>query len=384
MSQPKIHLRALPNVEFVHGYPGIPASPDRQQANVRGTLELRVSQQSVKAKLLKIELRKIESIPGTGNRAEELIDLIGQPITLWQAAAEGDTLGSRDFPFNIRIPETVPPSVALRGGAGIRYEVTGILLMKGKKGMFRREASITITHSVAVVIDKHELHSTWPIYAQPESRQVVREDLLSLIIDRSSTCFAPGDKIVVVATLKTDNLTPVVLRSFEYYLVETVTFQGGHNPSKKHGTAAPQISLIAEQKLALSLTLYGGTQHRVELGCILPQNHTTSTISSARHIDVSYKARIRTILDHLPPLEMELPVTITNWPRHVSAELIRRIGAIPNLSTSRQAAGRPTMPPPMPPPTGALPNIPGIPEGPPAVPPKADIPSSRGLMSSLA
>jgi len=129
---------------------------------------------------------------------------------------------------------------------------------------------------------------------------------------------------VVVATLKSDNLTPVVLRGFEFLLLETITFQGGQHPhGKKIGPISPQITTIGEQKVPLSVTLYGGTQHKIELGCGLPPNHTTSSVISGTHIAVSYKTLIRAVLDFMAPLEMELPITTTNWPRHVSGELMR-------------------------------------------------------------
>lgn len=184
---------------------------------------------------------------------------------------------------------------------------------------------MTISHSVSVVIDKHELHSTWPVYAQPESCQAVRDDGLVLIVDRGNTCFGPGDRVVIIATLKSDNLTPIVVRGFEFYLVEIISFIAGQQPHGKHkgGNIITTITVIGEHKIPLSLTLYGGTQHKTELGCVVPPSHTTSTINTARHVDVSYKMKVKVNLDFIAPVEMELPVTMTNWPRNVSAEIVR-------------------------------------------------------------
>jgi len=108
----------------------------------------------LKAKWVKVELRKIETLPG-GGQANTYIDMIGEsPLTVWQAKGEWDELQTvspnyngganslifisvlqHDFPFQIRIPETVPPSIALERGAGIKYELVASVFVKGKKSV---------------------------------------------------------------------------------------------------------------------------------------------------------------------------------------------------------------------------------------------------------
>jgi hypothetical protein len=52
-------------------------------------IEVRVNQQGVKAKWVRIELRKIEVLPG-GGQAGTFFDYVGQsPVNLW-TATEGD------------------------------------------------------------------------------------------------------------------------------------------------------------------------------------------------------------------------------------------------------------------------------------------------------
>ena len=95
----RIHI-----LSFATGYPGIPpGGPDRPQAAVKGVrpidnsdipftpqchpqaIEVRVAQQGVKAKWVRIELRKIETLPG-GGVANTFFDFVGQsPINLWQS-----------------------------------------------------------------------------------------------------------------------------------------------------------------------------------------------------------------------------------------------------------------------------------------------------------
>lgn len=175
-----------------------------------------------------------------------------------------------------------------------------------------------MTSVVPIVIDKHELHSTWPIYGQHDSRQVSREDGLILIVDRGNTCFAPGDPLAIIATVKSENLRPVVVRSLELTLEEWITFHGASQGlGKKSAANVNTVNIIGEHKLPLSYTLYGGTQQRVELAVNIPPNHTTTSVTAGRHIDIAYKMRVRCFLDNTPTFEIDLPFTMTNWPRYV-------------------------------------------------------------------
>ncbi|TFK46684.1 hypothetical protein OE88DRAFT_1739297 [Heliocybe sulcata] len=332
MSQAKLTLRPPPNVEFVLGYPGIPPSgADRPQAAVKGTLELRVGPQGIKAKWVRIELRKVETLPG-GGTLSTYYDFVGQsPINLWQSSDDYGTLHTQDFPFYIRVPESIPPSLALERGAGIRYELVAMACLKGKKGFFRRTKAVTITTMSPVVIDKHELHSTWPIYCQPEIRNVTQDGVI-LTVERSNTCYGPGDRVSVFATVKSDTLHTIILRGFEFVLREHVVFRAGPQATGKKAAPQVKVSIVGEQKVPVNATLYGGTQHRAELACMIPQNHTSATLNSARHIDITYHLGVKALMGTGKPLIMDLPVVVSNWPRSVSAEAVRRIGPAPSLS----------------------------------------------------
>lgn len=98
-------------------------------------------------------------------------------------------------------------------------------------------------------------------------------------------------------------------------LKETIIFRSGAHASGKK--AAPQVrtTIIGEQKVPVNLTLYGGTQHRAELATMVPQGHTTTTVTAARHIDITYSIVVNAVFPAGKPLLMELPVTISNWPR---------------------------------------------------------------------
>lgn len=56
--------------------------------------EVRLGTQGVKAKYVRIELRKIETLPGGGTQST-FFDYVGQsPINLWQSSEEFSTLQS--------------------------------------------------------------------------------------------------------------------------------------------------------------------------------------------------------------------------------------------------------------------------------------------------
>ncbi|KAF9532758.1 hypothetical protein CPB83DRAFT_580351 [Crepidotus variabilis] len=343
MSQVKLNLQPPPNVDFVTGYPGIPPGPDRPQASVKvfaylghQAVEVRVPQTGVKAKWVRIELRKVETLPG-GGPGNTYHDNVGpSPVPLWTSSDEYGHLRSQDFPFSIRIPESIAPTIALDNKAGIGYELLASVCTKGKRGFLRKAKSVVVSVSSPVIIDKHELHSTWPVYCQQETRHL-EQDGVNLIVERNRTCFGPGDRISVMATVKSDSLHTVILRGFEIALRETTVFRPGLMPGKRTAPLSKQTS-ISENKVPVNQTLYGGTTHSLELACMVPANHTTPTLTSARYIDVTYTLCVRALMGTGTHVLMELPIMISNWQREVSFEAISRIGPTPGLSLLANAA----------------------------------------------
>ncbi|KAJ6547334.1 hypothetical protein B0H19DRAFT_1165088 [Mycena capillaripes] len=331
MSQVKLTLRPPPNVDFVHGYPGIPPGPDRPQAAVKGAIEVRVGPQGAKAKWVRIELRKVETLPG-GGVVNTFHDFVGpSPVNLWSASEEYGLLRSQDFPFSIRIPESIPPSIDLQNRAGINYELLASVCTKGKKGFLRKRKSVVVSTQADILIDKHELHSTWPVYCQPETRNIAQEGV-TLIVERNATCYGPGDRVSLFATVKSDALHTVILRGFELTLKESTIFRAGPYTSGKKSAPQVRVLTISENKFPINATLYGGTQHRTELNCMISPDHTTTTLNAARHIDITYTLNVKALMGTGTPLIMDLPVIVSNWQRAVSAEAIRRIGPAPSLS----------------------------------------------------
>ncbi|KAF8703957.1 hypothetical protein AX14_007634, partial [Amanita brunnescens Koide BX004] len=125
MSLVQLNLRPPPNTDFVIGDRGIPPNgTDGPQAAVEGTVEVRVTAEGVKAKWVKIELRKAETLPG-GDAANASCDLTGPgSVTLWTSgSASYKLLHEQDFPFSIRIPEAVPPGSQLEEQASVHHKL---------------------------------------------------------------------------------------------------------------------------------------------------------------------------------------------------------------------------------------------------------------------
>ena len=182
------------------------------------------------------------------------------------------------------------------------------------RGFFRRDKSTVVSTASQIIIDKHELHSTWPIYSQPETRTSV-QDGVTLIVQRGQTCYGPGDRITLNATIKADSLNTILLRGFEFTLLESTLFHSGPGAGNKRGVRQTKVAIIAEQKVPVNATLYGGTQHKCELSCTVPSYHTSATITSARHIDITYRLSVKALMGTGLPVAMDLPVVVSNWPK---------------------------------------------------------------------
>lgn len=208
-----------------------------------------------------------------------------------------------------------------------------------------------VTTSAAVTIDKHELHSTWGVYSQSETRQIrSAENGVALVVERDKTCYGPGDKMTVVATLKADPATAgsspaggahggVILRGFEITLKETTIFRPSPTRAKEKVQPTTKMAVIAETKLPINTTIYpSSSSSPTSLSLSINQSHTTTTINAARHIDITYVLSVTALLGTGGTVTMDLPVVVSNWQRSVSTEAVRRIGAAVGLSLTTPPA----------------------------------------------
>jgi Arrestin (or S-antigen), C-terminal domain len=171
------------------------------------------------------------------------------------------------------------------------------------------------TQIAAIIIDKHELHSAWPVYSQHETRKHTHEGL-TLTTDRDRTCYGPGDLMSITATLKSDKLGTIICRGFELTLNETTIFRGLVT-GKKSAVPVVKTVQVCEYKHLVNSNMYGGMQQKAELVCQLSPDHTTTTLNAARHIDITYVLTLKAIVSPGEPVSIDLPVIVTNWQRFV-------------------------------------------------------------------
>ncbi|KAG9087542.1 hypothetical protein FRC06_002488, partial [Ceratobasidium sp. 370] len=319
------------------------------------TLEVRGT---VKAKWVRVELRKIEILPG-GGQNNTFAETIGErPITLWSSQQEEFAeLSSNDFPFHINVPDAVPPSTALERGAAIKYELVASVMLKGKKSFFKRDPAPITTHTAPIVIEKYDLLQAWPIYAIAQSRTSNAHGV-TLVANFHQSGFGPGDVVPVEAILRADVPgTGVILRAYELTVRETLIFRSSpppvpqpnhhllHSQSSQKRTPAAQTrsNIISDQKVPVPVQLFPGSQHRCDLGCQIPLAQTNVSVRTARHIEVNYVVQVKAVLANNAVVAVDLPVTITNWQRQASQDAVARIGYAPELVGGHQSPGMPNM-----------------------------------------
>lgn len=341
-SQAKLTLRAPPHRQFIQGWPGIPEGQGRPAAHIAGSVEVRLGTKGLRASWLRIELRKLEMTPSGENWGE----LIGRgPMEVWKAQGlegtdgEGkwDLLQTADYPFKIYIPEGLPPTARLDKQIGISYEMVTSLCVKSKKGLLRKEETSTVIQSTqAIVIEKHELHSTWPIYAVPDDHELMANQVVARVY-RKQTCYGPGDKVELRIILTSKNVSPVKIKAVAVSIRETVTFKGNSKRSSRvlsggaTKTANQRTESIAQKAQNLGIKLYKGDTKTYDMSLTIPKNHSLMTIQTAKHIEISYTMRI--YVDAKQPIILDhLPLTITSVPRAQSSSTVPAIGFVPGLS----------------------------------------------------
>ncbi|TKY88374.1 hypothetical protein EX895_002726 [Sporisorium graminicola] len=340
MSQPKLTLRPPPHREFIQGFPGIVGSNTRPPAHIAGTVEVRLGTKGLKAAWLRIELRKLETLPG----GESWGELIGKgPIDVWSArkdeAHKSDSekgwelLQTADFPFQVAIPEGLPPSAKLEKNAGIGYELVTSLCVRSKKGLLKKETTSSIIQNTHPLwLDKHELHSTWPVYSTPEDHEAIQDDMRVKVM-RARTCYGPGDNIDVRVIVTSDRISPIKVKSISFSVRETITFKGGAKKAFSSNKAASQkTESLSSKSKSFGKKVYKGDTHTFDLTCQIPRTHTLMTIQTAKHIEVSYTLRVQVETAKKPIIIDHLPITVSNFAKTASDALMDRIGWVPGLS----------------------------------------------------
>ncbi|WWC64437.1 uncharacterized protein I303_107047 [Kwoniella dejecticola CBS 10117] len=384
MSHPcRLLLRAPPHLPFVQGYPGIPASPsiNRKAAGVHGQLELRVGSIPVKAKWVRVEIRKYESLPaGFPNAGTETWDHVGEILTVWKpsdSSKETQAIETSDFPFHLPLPLDIPPSAELPKSTGVRYELVAAICYKQKGGLFKKESYPILKISEPLIIVKNELHSAWPIYNQPSDPRAIEKgysrikkfsnDQLILTFHRPSLAFGPNDKIQFSASLKSTKSQAFKLKGFECTMYEVITSiplsaesLGPKGGKKRKSLQTPVVRSrpISTIKAAVDerIGLGGEKSARIEM---LVERALVS-VTSAKSLKVEYELEVKAVMDGLrDKVEMGgIMYTVGVYGRGDAAQAIRDIGHVDTLCPSPPPAAPTPRPIDSTPFSGSQPDLP--------------------------
>lgn len=337
MSHPcRLSLRAPPHLPFIQGYPGIPAGPNRPQAAVCGTVEVRVGAQPIKAKWVRVEIRKHESLPPgfpgsslTSNNAENW-ELVGEIHNLWQSppGKEFDVLETADFKFFLPLPEDIPPSCEMMKGTGIWYELVSAINYKKKGGIFSGDSNSILKISEPLRIIKHELHSSWPIYHNIDSKAVSGKDVM-MTIQRPNVAFGPSDKFLLTASIKSTRSLPFKLRGFDCTLLEVVTskpfIQNKDNKRKSKAPNQPVVKSrpVTHARCAVDESVGKGGEKSARIEMNVP-DEILSTVRNAKNIEVGYELQVKAVCDGFEgPSVMGIKYVVGSYPKMTAQQLTR-------------------------------------------------------------
>ena len=136
-------------------------------------------------------------------------------------------------------------------------------------------------------------------------------------LDLQALVIGPGDRMSVKATVKAEKDFKDTLRGFELTLRETTVFRGGPHSTSKKGAPVVKVVHISEQRVPLNAALFGGMQHKAELFVNVPAQHTSATLNTARHIDITYHLVVKALMATTTHVSLDLPVVVSNWPKYV-------------------------------------------------------------------
>lgn len=136
-------------------------------------------------------------------------------------------------------------------------------------------------------------------------------------MERHNTCYGPGDRVLVKATVKSTSGTGTV-RSYEMALRETAVFRRGpYSGTKANAGPTVRSNFIGSEKLPTRVVIRPSLSDSVDLKCTIPASHTTTTVVTAQHIEIVYSLAVRAILEGGTELVIDnIPVMMSNWPRY--------------------------------------------------------------------
>ncbi|PKI82621.1 hypothetical protein MVES_003350 [Malassezia vespertilionis] len=345
MSPPRIILRPPPSRDFLQGYPGIPESETRPAAHLTGTIEIQHGSKQLSAAWLRVEMSKVETLPS----GESWTELIGQgPIDVWQAAPSGNaadgevwqTLPQRKFEFRVNVPEKLPPSLRLEKNGGISYQLVATMCVQIKRGFFRRTLVKKVLQDVrAIHLEKHELHSTWPLYNVPEDDEAFAGPFRARLY-WNKRAYAALDPVEVRIIVYSDAPETVKLKNIIMSVRQTVTYlPDGKGTATTGDTARPsqqRTEVLVSKNRGIRKKIRKGEFLMYDLAITIPKNHTLMSVLTAKHIEVSHALRVAIEVGKERVMFEHIELQISGFSANVSESAMARIGHVPALCLTNE------------------------------------------------
>lgn len=347
MSQPaRIAIRAPPHLPYIQGYPGIPGTSGsaRPPASVSGTVELRLGPAPIKAKWLRVEIRQHEGIPPgypypgerEGWRWIEGTDPTKTPLWVPPAGQEFGQIEQKDYAFSIPLPVSMPPSVDLGKGSGVKYELLACLCYKQKGGIFKSDALGYVKTSESIQIIKHETHSAWAVYKQPDSRTIMgpHGSAVQMTVQRPNSAFGPGDRLLLTATMQSARAKQLKLKGFEAHLYEIITVIPPPPPPGANGTVKrdkrkstlpnSKRRPVAMARFPVDEKIQPGGEKSARLDMTPPPGTLLCTTRGARTVKLEYELEIKSVCESgIPELKVVLEYTVGALGRGQAEQTVR-------------------------------------------------------------
>jgi len=297
---------------------------------VRGFIDIRAGAQGCATHSIRIELIRIEQI-GTWVASHA----VGSHIVRVAESYKWLHNVTESFPFDCPLPlsTSLPPSIIIIMDDGVRiqvrYMIDATVCVYTKKGFLQSRRKVQLPSINATIqIQSHNLHSAWPVYVHSQS-QDIQKDGLTLTVQCANEFFGRGDKVSIMAALKTRRPGVTVFRAFEMSVLETITL------FKQNKWIALPSTTVEQQESIANVKLFVNTQHKANLSCVIPLTHAKFTVI-AKRIRVTYAIQVKATLNDGTGLTTELPIKLSQWSRTESIEMIRQIGFTEGLSVKAE------------------------------------------------
>lgn len=166
--------------------------------------------------------------------------------------------------------------------------------MRLKKGLVRKELYETVVQDVRdIVLEKHEQHSTWPIYkcvsmanrSVPEEFET-QEGLYHATLYRNRRAYAPTDELDVRVVVMAQTPKPAKIKSITVGVRQTVTmFHDNRQTARPNDQRS--VMLVSKSK-TLRKKMQPGEYFLQDMTLVIPKNHTIMSVSTAKHMEVSH------------------------------------------------------------------------------------------------